>query len=207
VTLDYAAHRQVISVLKPLVGSSGWLELSKLTVESLDTEEFLVFAARVDSGQTLDEEICRKMLLLPARIETLPPDSTPDLSPIRQAEIQGKLKQVEKRNGKFFDEEVVKLDRWSDDLKQGLEREIKELDKLIREARRTTSLAASLHDKLEAQKSIKTLESTRNRKRRELFDAQDAIDGQRDELIKRIEKQLHQRHSSKPLFVFRWRLV
>ena len=47
----------------------------------------------------------------------------------------------------------------------------------------------------------------RNRKRRELFDAQDAIDTQRDELIKRIEGQLCQRHTLKPLFTFRWRLA
>ena len=47
----------------------------------------------------------------------------------------------------------------------------------------------------------------RNRKRRELFDAQDAIDAQRDELIKRIEGQLRQRHTFKPLFTFRWRLA
>ncbi len=33
-----------------------------------------------------------------------------------------------------------KLDRWSEDLKQGLEREIKEIDKQIREARKTAAL-------------------------------------------------------------------
>jgi hypothetical protein len=51
------------------------------------------------------------------------------------------------------------------------------------------------------------LEGERNRKRRELFDAQDAIDGQRDELIKRIEGHLRQRHAVKPVFCFRWRLA
>ncbi|MFA4987142.1 MAG: DEAD/DEAH box helicase, partial [Candidatus Brocadiia bacterium] len=123
------------------------------------------------------------------------------------AEMQGKLKVVEERNGRFFDEEVIKLDRWSDDLKQGLEHEIKELDRQIREARRTTMLAISLADKLEAQKSIRALESARNHKRRDLFVAQDAIDAQRDELIGRIEKQLHQRHSLETLFAFRWRMA
>ena len=34
-----------------------------------------------------------------------------------------------------------------------------------------------------------------------------AIDGQRDELIKRIEGQLRQRHAVMPLFPFRWRLA
>jgi hypothetical protein len=37
-----------------------------------------------------------------------------------------------------------------------------------------------------------------------LFDAQDAIDGQRDVLIQCIEQQLQQRHSIAPLFLFRW---
>jgi hypothetical protein len=116
------------------------------------------------------------------------------------------LRQVEERNSRFFDEEVVKLDGWSDDLKQGLEREIKELDRQIREFRKTSALAAALKDKLEAQKGLRLLESERNRKRRELFDAQDAIDVQRDVLIGRIEKQLCQRHALEPLFTFRWRL-
>lgn len=205
--LNYAAHSQMISALIPLIGCSGWVELSKLTVESLDIEEFLIFAGHTDNEIQLDEELCRKLLLLPAKAANRSSNSVPDFSAIRQVEIQNRIKQVEERNGKFFDEEVLKLDRWSDDLKQGLEREIKDLDKQIREARRATVLAASLHDKLEAQKSIKALEGTRNRKRRELFDAQDAIDSQRDELIARIEKQLQQRHSSQPVFTFRWRIA
>ena len=116
------------------------------------------------------------------------------------------LAEVEKRNSDFFDEEVIKLDRWSDDLKQGLEREIKELDKDIREARKVATLAASLREKLEAQKNIKSLESTRSRKRRELYESQDKIDVQRDELIAKIEAQLRQRKTMMPLYTVRWEL-
>jgi adenine-specific DNA-methyltransferase len=205
--LDYAGHGQVVSILKPYVGSSGWLELSKVTVESLDTEEFLIFGARADDGRALDDETCRKLMLLPAAREGSVTDAAPDLSALREAEVKTRLKQVEERNGRFFDEEVIKLDGWSDDLKQGLDREIKDLDRQIREFRKTSAMAAALKDKLEAQKALKSLETERNGKRRELFDAQDAIDAQRDELIGRIEKQLRQRHTLKPLFTFRWRLA
>ena len=131
----------------------------------------------------------------------------PTFRPLREAEVKTRLTQVEERNGGIFDEEVRKLDGWSDDLKLGLEREIKDLDLQIREFRKTSALAAALKDKLETQKGLKSLEADRNRKRRELFDAQDAIDAQRDELIGRIEKQLRQRHTLKPLFTFRWRLA
>ena len=59
---------------------------------------------------------------------------------------------------------------------------------------------------LEAQKTMKALESARNNKRRELFVAQDRIDAQRDELISRIEQQMQQRHEIAPLFTIRWTL-
>ena len=203
VTLDYSGYESKISILEPLVGQSGWLELSKLTVEALNTDEFLIFAAQTDGGLALDEEICGKLLLLPGQVDNSCSEA-PDLSGFRQTEVQTKLDSIDKRNGEFFDEEVLKLDRWSEDLKQGLEREIKEIDKEIREARKTAALVQSLQDKLVAQKTIKALEKTRNTKRRELFDAQDAIDVQREELILNIEKQLKQRRSVQTLFCIRW---
>jgi superfamily II DNA/RNA helicase len=205
VTLDYSGYESKISLLEPLLGRSGWLELSRLSVEALSTDEFLIFAAQTDTGQVLDEEICAKMLLMPGKLGVLRSE-VPDLSGLRQAEVQAKLDSIDKRNGEFFDEEVLKLDRWSEDLKQGLEREIKEIDKQIRETRRTAALAQSLHDKLAAQKVIKALEKTRSTKRRELFDAQDAIDARRGELIESIEKQLKHRRSVRALFCVRWEL-
>jgi superfamily II DNA/RNA helicase len=202
-TLNYSRYDSKISILEPLVGQSGWLGLSKLTVEALNTDEFLIFAAQTDDGQALDEEICRKLLLLPGEAGG-PWTEGPDLCGLRHTEVQAKLDNIDKRNGEFFDEEVLKLDRWSEDLKQGLEREIKEIDRQIREARRMAALAQSLQDKLAEQKAIKALEKTRNAKRRELFDAQDAIDAQREELIANIEKQLKQQRSVQALFVVKW---
>jgi adenine-specific DNA-methyltransferase len=68
-------------------------------------------------------------------------------------------------------------------------------------------MAVRLEEKLEAQKTMKTLESARNNKRRELFSAQDRIDSQRDELISQIEQQMQQRHGITPLFTIRWTLA
>ena len=75
-----------------------------------------------------------------------------------------------------------------------------------RTARKIAALAASLKDKLEAQKKMKAMEATRNKKRRELFDAQDRIDEQRDGLIGKIEQQMKQRHRSDLLFAMRWHI-
>ena len=61
------------------------------------------------------------------------------------------------------------------------------MDWRIEEARRSATTALTLEEKLTGQKQIKALESQRNQKRRTLFDAQDEVDRQRDDLIALIE--------------------
>jgi adenine-specific DNA-methyltransferase len=113
---------------------------------------------------------------------------------------------VSERNAGFFEAEAAKLESWSDDLKIGLEREIKELERLIKEARREAITALTLEAKLAAQKRIRSLEGTRNDKRRSLFEAQDRVDRQRDELIAAIEGKLTQGTADHALFTIRWTL-
>jgi hypothetical protein len=205
IVFDYTAHGQVVSLVKPLVGKSGWLELSKLTVTSLDTEEFLLLTAQTDTGESLDEETLRKMLLLPARLDGSASTTVPDLATAREQLIHARMGEVSQRNATFFEEEVEKLDRWSDDLKVGLEREIKEIDVAIRDARKAGALAATLAEKLEAQRRIKDLETNRKKKRAELYVEQDKVDERRNGLIGDIEKQLQAQHDAKVLFALRWR--
>jgi hypothetical protein len=203
---DYSGHGAQVAVLKPLVGQSGWLRLALLTVESLDTEEFLVLTGCADDGEALDGEVCARMLGLAADLGPAVPEPPLDLSAGLEAERARCLRLVEERNGRHFDAEVAKLGRWSDDLKLGLEREIKELDREIAEAQRTSVLAIALADKLDAQRELRALEQKRTRKRRDLYEAQDQIDAQRAALIEGIERQLATSDRLTPLFTVRWTL-
>jgi len=209
VTFDYHHHGANVAALRDFVGKRGWLEVSRLGVESLNTEEFMVFAGQSDDGKPLDDDQCQKLLGIAGKVLTESDESTPPptLAALRQEQISRRLQEVDTRNGQYFDEEVNKLDRWADDLKFGLEREIRDIDKDMREARSDTSQAVTLTDKLTAQKALKNLEAKRNKLRRDLYDQQDAIDAQRNDLITEIEKQLKQQHSLLPLFTLRWRLA
>ena len=117
------------------------------------------------------------------------------------------LEEVNVRNLGFFDQEIIKLDGWADDLKNGLEVEIKEIDKAIKEARKSATVAASLQDKLNWQKTQRELEMKRTKLRRELFDRQDEIDMQRNELIGQLEGQLEQQVQVKKLFEIEWEII
>ncbi len=68
-------------------------------------------------------------------------------------------------------------------------------------------VAVALAEKLAIQKVVRELDATRNRKRRELFEAQDRVDNQREELIATIEKRLQQQSSLISIFIVRWSLA
>ena len=128
-----------------------------------------------------------------------------------EAAIQGRKSDIQRtiseRNSRFFEAEAEKLEGWADDLKLGLEREIKQIDKLIKEARRAATAALLLEDKLAGQKRVKALEAQRNEKRRSLFEAQDRVDQQREALIAAIEGKLAQQVGLEELFTVRWTLA
>jgi helicase-like protein len=203
---DYTNHLPTISVLKPLVGQEGSLRLSLLTIESLDQiEDYLIIAALADNGQPLDVEQSSRLLRLPAwdwHTVNAPPASEP-LASITMCRQDAILQSISQRNAVFFEVEVNKLDGWAEDLKVGLEREIKELDRQIREARRTATATPTLQEKIEAQKHVKSLEAHRNTRRRVLFDAQDDIDRHREQLIAEIEGTLGQKTTLLELFSIR----
>lgn len=113
---------------------------------------------------------------------------------------------IEQRNLGLFTQESEKLDAWADDLKVGLEREIKELDRAIKESRTNSKGAATLAEKLEHQKEQRTLEASRDKKRRELFERQDEIQQRRDGLIDELEKQLEQKITNRTILNCEWAL-
>jgi len=207
IRFDYGQHDGKVSILESYIGQSGWLTTTLFTVESLDqAEDHIIVTAVTDQGRTLDVETAMRLLSLPSEVTDtvsgVPHVETLDaLTQQRQGAIQ---KDISERNARFFEAEADKLDGWADDLKVGLEREIKELDRQIKEARRAATSALTLEEKLAGQKQIKALESQRNLKRRSLFDAQDEVDRQRETLIAQIEGKLQQQTELVQLFAIRW---
>jgi adenine-specific DNA-methyltransferase len=209
IQFGYADYDGKISILQSYLGQGGWLMLSSFTVEALDqSEDHLLFAAVTDDGQALHEEAAARLFSLKARLapagSTAVPAELETLTHVQRAEKQ---RSITERNARFFEIEVEKLDGWAEDLKLTLEREIKDMDRQIKEARRAAGAALTLEAKLTGQKQIKSLESQRNEKRRSLFEAQDKVDQRREELIASIEGKLTQRVATTPLFLVRWRLV
>jgi ERCC4-related helicase len=230
----YDAYGSKVSVIEELRGRSGVLLVQKLRVHSLGASEEHMLTAAIDSvGNIHDQDITERLLNIPghaiavSRLHSLPlqtglPNAhttaeqnmldfaaaNVSVPAALESEIGRQksriLSNLETRNLSFFALETEKLDSWADDLKVGLEREIKELDRQIKEARTKSKGAATLAEKLAAQKEQRDHEANRDRKRRELFQRQDEIQSRRDGLIDELEKQLSQQVTVLQLFACEW---
>ena len=204
-------HPGKISSLEHFKGHSGWLKAQRLSITALDQgEDHVLLSGIGPDGTAMDTELLARLVTVGAEagtVVTVPEVVQEDLE--RDLADQGLAirKAVSERNARYFEEEAAKLDGWADDLKVGLEREIKDIDRRIKEARRAATLALSLEEKLAGQKAVKSLEAERSTKRRSLFEAQDRIDAQRAELIEEIEGKLGQQVETEDLFVARWRVT
>ena len=206
-TFDYQGHNGRISTLEPYRGQSGQLIAKLISISALgDTEQHILIAAITENGEVLQADDPEKLLRLPAHIveTTIKTGFQTTLSDNMAERRQMLLNQATERNLGYFEEEVQKLDDWADDLKQGLEQEIKETDREIKEVRRTAATSATLEEKLSWQKKQRELENKRSRQRRELFDKQDEIEAQRNQLIEKLEESLKQKVEEEELFFIEW---
>ncbi|MBS1813878.1 MAG: DEAD/DEAH box helicase family protein [Acidobacteria bacterium] len=196
-----------VSILHPHLGQSGWLVCSKFSVQSFEEEDRILLAAVSDDGCVLDDDACKRLFDLPAEVgETVLHVLVPALETQLQALQDKVLEEINQRNNEWLDQEIVKLDRWSEDKKLALEQEIKDLDQQIRDAKRASTAAMTLADKLVHQRILKAFQGTRNEKRKDLFAAQDEVEARRDGLISEIEARMTKEQQSEVIFTIRWSL-
>jgi len=212
IVFDYLNRRnpQKIGIVEDHVGRSGWMTIKCLTVSSLNDEEHLLCAALDDQGHELHPEFCEKLFQVDGRAAGSVEATTAITASLerRLNQLQqDALDQIARRNNRFFDDEIEKLERWADDLKYGLETELKDLDVAIRQKKKDARLAADLQIKLTVQREVKELESERNRKRRELYAAQDEIDTRKDSLISSVEAKLQRAVKMEGVLTIRWKVV
>ncbi len=202
---------KVISIIEQFIGKAGWLSVQQYSISSFETEDYVILSAITDDGTIMDLEQCSKLFLLDGEPIPSTHSITDDTSSLLKKNLE-KEKQIilsanQLRNSKYFDEEIIKLECWADDLKGSLELELKELDREIGVKKSDARKILNLEEKVSAQREIKEMEKKRSELRRNLFLAQDEVDKRKEKIIEDIEARLQQKIETKELFTIRWQLI
>ncbi len=207
---DYGHNPSIVSILEPLVGKQGVLRVSNYTVEAFEAEDHLIISAFDSQGERIHDDIARKLFSLSAGIKTgvvqITDDENQRLGNLEKESINVTSARIAERNSGFFEAEVDKLDKWSEDMKKALELDLKKLEIDIKSEKTNSKKIVNLEEKVKAQRGIKEMEKKRNEMRKKLYEAQDEVELKKEQLIDRVETQLRQKSSVEPLFVVRWRV-
>lgn len=210
VTFHFSGRGKNIAILGPLVGKRGWLSCTRFRVSALDTEDHLILSGVTDAGEVLDEAQCRRFFDLAAeegRGTELPAHIKASLEEATARWQQELLDEIVAKNAQWFDTEIDKLDRWAEDRRAALKVELEALDQQLKEMRKAARLAPNLPEKLQLQRTLRTLETRRDEAWRSYDEASREIDRQKDALLDEISGRLEQQTEQVPLFILRWSLV
>ncbi len=212
IVLDYSNSPLNVALIKQLVGQSGWLTVEQLTIDSFEKEDILLHACITDNGEPVPPDIAEYMLRLPGcesrdAINRVRPEIAASLADIITSQRVEIAAANAERNNNFFEEEMEKLDNWADDVKSGLEKELRDLDAEIKLRKSESKKTSRLDEKVRLQRLIKDLEKRRSEKRLNLYQAQDEVDEKKETLLAKVEAMLAQKIEQTELITFHWRII
>ena len=211
VEFNYSKSQIKISILKKFIGKSGYLSVELLKMHAYDDEEVLLLAGHTDTGKSLSEEEIHRLFSLEANVEEdlnqIPNSSLEKLSLAINLSKDFYIANNEQRNAQVFDEEIERLERWADDKKLSIEVRLKELELEIKQTKKEAIQQISLEAKLSLQRKAKDLEKKRKDLRFKLYDLQDAIDIEKENLISMTEQKLKAEISFETVFRIKWALI
>lgn len=211
IIFDYSNSDKKISILETLKGKQGWLQAKQISISSFEIEDHILFAAFDDGGNNIQTEQCQRLFSLAANVDASLPTFT-DEAKTKFNEIYHTLQlniieENRQRNHNFFDEEVDKLEKWSEDVRNSIKFEIKELDKEIKTRKTEARKLLNLEIKVKEQRVIKDLEKKLAEKRYNQYQNEDDIEHRKDSLLDEVEQRLKQQTTEQKLFTIRWNVI
>ena len=214
---DYGAFREQgnarLSKVEKLIGQSGWLQVSLMTLASADPsfgnrERLVVAGLLADSGERLDQATVDDLFLLPAVdlgswASAFPKDRVSGIDAQVRAEIIG---EAEAESRQWLDEETEKLDAYADDLEKAADVRIKELNDEANAAKRALrgNNAIPLDEKIKEERRIKALQAEADELKLTMFQRRKAIRAEVDQKLDAMAEALKAQPTVTPLLTLRW---
>ncbi len=203
-------NKYKISVLDDYIGKAGYLKATKISIKSYDTEEYIIITALTSDYKFIDEEVATKLLSLEATLNTKVKIDINDTDKLEYEYNKQKaiiLQANEATNQTHFINQSSKLHKWAEDKLASIEKELKDTKAKIKELNRQAIATENIAAQTDIQLQIRAQEKKRRNIQREIFDIEEEIEQQRDELIEELKKAKEQTITVTELFTIQWEIL
>ncbi|OMO20924.1 helicase SNF2 [Vibrio lentus] len=195
--------------VKNLIGQKGILKAVKVSIgSSEEVREKILLLAQTDADESVHPETVERLLRLPLQEDELECTAIDcsSLESNEMSQLQSFRDEVEHDNEFYYNEEVEKLERWSEDKRIALDIRIKQLDQEIKQARKISRQLGTLQEKMTAKRELKLLERERDQVMLSYHEEKKLIEQEEDNLLEKIEARLATATQSQVLFEAKWEL-
>lgn len=194
-----------ISFLDIHLNFKGVISIDKLVHKSISDEEHLIISVVTEDGTAVDEDTVNRIMELPSAAIGDCPHEITELIAVKQTLIQAQKDEIAERNKQYFMAEVDKLEAYTEDLKEGLQKYLKTTRKAIAEKKkeaRALKDSGTLAEMVAVQEEKNRLESELKRKQRELYNEEDRLERERDAFLEDIRQRLNGEVETQAIMTF-----
>ncbi|WP_419861784.1 SNF2-related protein [Candidatus Palauibacter sp.] len=165
IIFDVTNHPTRLHVIEALRGKAGYLTLARLSIDSYEREEYLLFSGFDEIGAPLAQETMAKLFNCAGRIagpsdteHTIPATATDRLRDESKRHAEATISRSLEQNNAHFNEARDKLERWADDMVLSAEKALLHTKRQIKARRREARQAVTLDEQRNIQERIRKLE-------------------------------------------------
>jgi superfamily II DNA/RNA helicase len=209
-----SAHSSVLAAIKPLVGKSGWLDVTRIAHVFKDgqTEDHVLVVAECDDGATLEPDVAVQLFECEGRMSGSrtkdPTEATRfRLSQFTNREGERLFNALRQRSQTLLKEEMGKLDAWEEDQKADARSKLEELQDKLKQLNKTIALCTDFAEELSLQEDKTRLRILLDREEARVRSISDDIGEKRLNIIQQKKSMLTAKQDVSMQFRIRWRAV
>src|SRR5690554_1281842 len=208
-SFDFSGAKMNHSEISNLKSKSGILRVSNLEVSSeIESHSVLLFSGITDENEVLNDDICRFILGLNSTINDSFKGDLDTIDKHHAIIKQERLKYLEDTDAALMQREFKKFHNWADDKILELESELKEAKKEEKEIDRAAMQEGlSGAEALAMQEQLAKAKKKVSRLKREMFDREDEINEERDQMIAEAKSKLNRTITEEEVFTVSFELI
>lgn len=192
-----------------LKSKKGILRISNLNVDSeIESHSVLLFSGSTEANEVLNDDICRYILALESNVVSGKLASAIHLDELHLALKNERLKHLEDTDAWLMQREFKKFHNWADDRISFLESELRDAKKEEKEIdRNAMQEGLSSSEALQLQEDLAKAKKKVSRLKREMFDREDEINEERDQMIAEAKNKLNRTITEEEVFTISFELI
>lgn len=210
IQFDISNYPYKLARVEQLKGKSGYITVKKLTIDSFETEEYLVHNGILSDGTHIEPDLCELLFRLDSEeYATMPCNNHLEqiIEADSQVNAQSIINESQIKNNLYLSEEIERINSWTDDKIQAVQLSVENMRAQRKELQLQSDSATSLSEKESYEKQILDLSKKIRQSWMNLALAEEELEEERMRMIAAIKKENMKQTSLENLFTVYFEVV